>query len=176
MQFPYRPLTEQTELVTVWNGDKDSPSRGLLCVQDDVGCIRVSAGRRSRSIGLSEADAPHAQKYCAKCRRLHPLTDFGRHRTQLDHRQPWCRAAMLAYRQQRRARIAAVTPVPVTDKTCTRCHTMKHIQHFCLNRGEPDGRSAWCRACAKAHKDQHRGRLNGLSDRACREMWGKETR
>lgn len=92
---------------------------------------------------------------CKHCNRKLPHDDFMPDKRRKTGIVLICRTC---YNDQRATRRKSIKFAPVMDgdKRCSGCKTVKPVIEFSRNPKQPDGRSNWCKDCAKADKEKRK--------------------
>jgi hypothetical protein len=89
-------------------------------------------------------------KVCSRCKRVLPLTEFGKGSGNKDGLQRWCKECHFEYRlkvnpnTKHRKHYESDKP---EEKTCHKCGLIKPLDSFNKNKTEFGGLSNWCKEC-----------------------------
>lgn len=100
-------------------------------------------------------------KMCYTCRKVKPLTEFGKNRAKKDGLCGSCKECARMHGAATRKRTAARTEIfgTVTSKRCTKCGEVKSADNFSPNAYDPSGLQPDCKPCrAEYMREYMRGR------------------
>jgi hypothetical protein len=109
------------------------------------------------------------EKYCRDCGELRPVSELTRNLARRDGLSFYCkthaRRRLLQSKDARKgpskSRHARETVVPVGHKWCPDCMTVKPLEQFARNAGQPSGRASYCKPCHNARGKAAKERIGG---------------
>ena len=126
----------------------------LVCMPLSAETIAARCARTDGQIILDQIKAwPSGEKFCKRCGRDKPLSDFGSVRKAFDGLTTECRECLSARTADRALRRAVQNrlnpPLEEGSKPCSVCCEVKPLAEFNRRASATDGKSSQCKTCLR---------------------------
>lgn len=106
-------------------------------------------------IQYNEAD----EKWCKKCDRFLPVTEFAKHSSRPDGLQIYCRECLHSYASDGYNKVRIVYD-SIGNRLCKKCKQFLPVDKFWRCPGNSDGLQSWCKTCTRASNPEYRKNYN----------------